>query len=273
MFKTADYQMSAEYLSGILNGFVPETLLILGSGLGFLADQLEDAKYIPYDDIPHFRRSTAPGHAGRLVAGILAGKKVLAMQGRLHLYEGYTPQEIAYPIRVANLLGANKLIITCACGGVNTTYKVGDITVLTDYINLGHGGPLIGFDLNGFPNRFVDMTYVFDRGYLDLAHNTASKENINLKNGVYYYMPGPEFETPAQIKAIRTLGGDLVGMSTVFEVIMARRLNMKVTGFGLVTNMAAGILDQPLTEEEVLVEGKKASDRFSRLLKEFIRSM
>ena len=272
MYTQAEYHEAVDYLQSKLS-FAPEALLVLGSGLGALADELDNRVHIPYEDIPHFKLATAPGHAGQLVAGRLAGRKLLCMQGRLHIYEGYKPADISFPVRVASMLGASRLIITCACGGINTSYNVGDLAMLTDYINLTHTGPLVGMDIIGFDTRFVDMSYAFDREYLALAASKACELGTPLKEGVYFYMPGPQFETPAEIKAARNLGGDLVGMSVVHEVIMARRLGMRVAGFGLVTNMAAGILDTPLTEEEVFTEGQRARKRFGELLRSFVKDM
>jgi len=266
------YQESSNYLKTKIP-FQPEAMLILGSGLGFLADEIEAPIIIPYKEIPHFKTSTAPGHKGCLVAGKLAGKNILAMQGRFHLYEGYTPEESAAPVRVAALLGTKNLILTCACGGVNRNYNVGDLALLTDYINFTHTGPLVGFDISGFDARFIDMGAAYDKDYRKLAKTIAQEKNIPLQEGVYFYMPGPQFETPAEIRAIRFLGGDLVGMSAVHETIMARRNNMRTLGIALITNMAAGILDAPLTEEEVLVEGQKAAKKFSELIKAFIEKM
>jgi len=267
------YEESAAYLRTRLAGAIPQALLILGSGLGFLADEMENTISVPYGDIPYFMQSTAPGHKGRLVVGTLAGRCIVAMQGRLHLYEGYSPEEAAYPVRVAHLLGVNNLLISCACGGVNTSYKVGDLALITDYINLTHKSPLVGFDITGFDTRFIDMSHAYDRDFRELANSIAKEQKIPLHSGVYFYMPGPQFETPAEIRAIRILGGDLVGMSAVHETVMARRLGMRILGLALVTNMAAGILDVPLTEEEVLVEGKKASKMFSGLIKSFVEKM
>ena len=272
MYTQAEYRPAVEYIQARLDS-IPEALLVLGSGLGSLADELEDKIYIHYGDIPHFKISTAPGHAGQFIAGRLAGRKILCMQGRLHIYEGYTPADVSFPVRVASMLGASRLIITCACGGINTGYNVGDLVMLMDYINLTHTGPLVGMDIDGFDTRFVDMSYALDREYIALAESKAQKLGTPLKEGVYFYMPGPQFETPAEIKAARILGGDLVGMSVVHEVIMARRMGMRVVGFGLVTNMAAGILDAPLTEDEIFTEGIKARERFGKLLKLFIQDM
>ena len=272
MYTQDEYRQAVNYIQSRLD-CAPEALIVLGSGLGSLADELEAPTAIPYTEIPHFKSSTAPGHAGRLIAGRLAGRNVLCMQGRLHIYEGYQPGEVSFPVRVAAMLGAARLVLTCACGGVNTGYSVGDLVMLTDHINFTHTGPLVGMDITGFDARFIDMSYAYDREYIALAKAKAETLGISLGQGVYFYMPGPQFETPAEIRAIRALGGDLVGMSVVHEVIMARRMGMRVAGFGLVTNMAAGILDVPLTEEEVIVEGQKAKERFGGLLKLFVEDM
>jgi len=272
MFTPDQYCQGADYIKSKLSS-PPEALIILGSGLGDVARELTNPVRIPYADIPHMRPSTAPGHAGQLVFGQLAGKNVLCMQGRLHLYEGYTPAEVSFLVRVAAMVGAKSLLLTCACGGINQDYRVGDLVMLTDYINMTHTGPLVGMDITGFDARFIDMSQAFDREYIALANKKAHELGISLGSGVYFYMPGPQFETPAEIRAIRNLGGDLVGMSVVHEVIMARRMGMRVAGFALVTNMAAGILDAPLSEEEVLVEGQKAKERFGGLLKGFVGSM
>jgi len=272
MYTLDDYCKSAEYLRAKLSD-IPEALIVLGSGLGDMADEMENPICIPYSEIPNFKVSTAPSHVGQLVAGRLAGRNVLCMQGRLHIYEGYKPAEVAFPVRVAHMLGATKLVLTCACGGVNVDYTVGELVMLKDYINMTHPGPLVGMDVTDFDARFVDMSYAFDRDFITLARSKARKLGISLGTGVYYYMPGPQLETPAEIRAIRTMGGDLVGMSVVHEVIMARRLGMRVAGFALVTNMAAGILDAPLTEEEIFAEGRKAREGFGGLLKAFIGDM
>jgi len=272
MYTLENYREAANYLKSKLD-FVPEALIVLGSGLGQVANELEDSIIIPYSEIPRFKTSTAPSHAGRLVAGRLANRYILCMQGRLHIYEGYTPADVSFPVRVASMLGATRLVLTCACGGVNMGYSVGDLVMLTDYINLTHTGPLVGMDITGFDARFVDMCHAFDREYIALAKAKAHELGTPLGEGVYFYMPGPQFETPAEIKAARILGGDLVGMSVVNEVIMARRVGMRVAGFGLVTNMAAGILDAPLTEDEIFTEGELARERFTGLLKKFVQDM
>jgi purine-nucleoside phosphorylase len=260
------YRQSADYLKERLDGFLPEIFMVLGSGLGFLANELTAPSYIPYSRIPFFKCSTAPGHEGRLAAGKLAGRNVLIMQGRLHVYEGYTPEETAFPVRVAALLGAKICVITCAAGGVNTSYRPGDLALITDTINFTHTSPLVGFDNNDFEHRFIDMSYTFNKKYRDLAKEIAREKDMALQEGVYFYMPGPQFESPSEIRAIRSMGGDLVGMSCVHEAVMARRCAMEVLGIARVSNMAAGVLDQPITQEEVLEEGKKAAANFSKLV-------
>ena len=253
------YCESAEYLRARLGGFRPEVLLILGSGLGSLADTVSDAVAVPYGDVPHMRESTATGHAGRFVAGTLAGRRVLMMQGRLHVYEGYTAAEAAYPVRVARLLGCERLIVTNAAGGVNTSFHVGDLMIITDFIRLAGPNALIGPNIDEFGPRFPDMSHVFDRNYIAVLHEAARSLDEPLRSGVYYYTTGPQYETPAEIRAMRTLGADAVGMS--------------ILGISLITNMAAGVLDQPLSGEEVIAEGERAKERFSRLILAFLERM
>ena len=277
MFQYSDYEESAAYIKVRLNGFAPSYLLILGSGLGALADQMQpldnhEPVFIPYGEIPHFRTSTAMNHAGRFVAGSLGGKPVLAMQGRLHVYEGYTAEEVAYPVLVAKLLGVKSLIVTNAVGAINTAYNVGDLVVLTDFIKLSFPNPLIRKNIPELGNRFCDMTKVFDRPYMQALKKIARDQNITLQEGVYFYTPGPQFETPAEIHAFRTLGADVVGMSTVHECINAVHAGMRILGISLVTNMAAGILDQALSAEEVVKEGDAAKDRFANLLLSFLKA-
>jgi len=273
MFQLSDYQESAGFLKSRLNGFSLEYLLVLGSGLGVLADQVKNAVIVPYGEIPHFKTSTAPGHAGRFVFGELGGKPVMAMQGRMHVYEGYSAEEVAYPVRVAKLLGVNAMIVTNAAGGVNTSYQVGDLVVLNDFIKMGLPNPLIGKNIGEFGPRFCDMSYVFNRGYIQLLKETACEQGITLREGVYFYSTGPQYETPAEIRAFRLLGADVVGMSTVPECIAAAHAGMKILGISLVTNMAAGVLDRPLTEQEVLDEAALAQERFSKLLLGFLEKV
>lgn len=267
------YQESADFIRERLCGRKPQVLMILGSGLGYLGDEVTDAVVISYDEIPHFRASTAPGHEGRLVCGMLAGKCVLVMQGRMHYYEGYTPAEIVYPIRVAKLLGALQMIITNASGGVNEDFCAGDIMLIRDHIKLMGDSPLRGENLDAFGVRFPDMTYAYTPEFFALARNAASQVGIALREGVYFYALGPQYETPAEIRAMRALGADAVGMSTAPEVIAASHLGMKTLGFSLISNMASGILDQPLTSEEVIAAGEEARGRFSSLILECLSNM
>jgi purine-nucleoside phosphorylase len=271
MFTYQSYTESADFIKSRLNGFSPAYLLILGSGLGVLGEQVQDPVYIPYSDIPHFRTSTAPSHAGRFVCGVLGDRPVMVMQGRMHMYEGYTAEETAYPVRVAKLLGAHTLIVTNAAGGINLDYKVGDLVALNDFIRFSFPNPLIGKNIPEFGPRFKDMTHVFDRDYLKLVKEIAGEQGITLREGVYFYASGPQYETPAEIRAFRLLGADVVGMSTVPECICAAHAGMRILGISLVTNMAAGVLDKPLTEEEVIKEAQAAQDRFARLLLAFLR--
>lgn len=261
------YQESAEALRRRLNGFVPQVLLILGSGLGALGDQVESPIVVPYEEVPHMKHSTAPDHKGRFVFGRLAGRNVAVMQGRLHAYEGWSFADAAYPVRVLRLLGAETLIVTNAAGAVNDAFDVGDIMLITDHIKFFAMSPLTGPNVEEFGPRFPDMTHVYTPALQAVARDAAKKLDLRLQEGVYMYFPGPQYETPAEIRAARLLGADAVGMSTVPETIVAAHCGMKVLGFTLCTNMAAGVLDQPLTGEEVILAGKEAAPRFSALVK------
>ncbi|MCD7886824.1 MAG: purine-nucleoside phosphorylase [Clostridiales bacterium] len=266
-FTFADYQTSADYLRGQLGGFVPKVAMVLGSGLGYLAEKVEDPIAVPFYAIPYFRRSTAPGHAGRLVFGKLDGQNVAVMQGRFHHYEGYSFEEVTFPIRVLRLLGAETLIVTNAAGCVNESWEAGDLMLISDHIKLTLDSPLCGPNLPEFGPRFPDSTYNYTPALRDLAHQVAQEQGIPMREGVYLYLPGPQYETPAEIRAARVLGADAVGMSTVPEVIVARHCGMQVLGVTLLTNMAAGILDQPLTEEEVLTAAQEGKEKFSGLVR------
>ncbi len=261
-----DYQRSADVIKDLAGGFVPEVLLVLGSGLGFLGDMCTDAQFISYADIPGFKASTAPGHSGRLVLGTLGGKRVCVMQGRMHYYEGYTMGEITFPIRVARILGAKTLIVTNAAGGVNTSFKTGDIMLITDHIKLFDESPLRGPNITEFGTRFNDMTDTYTLSLRNRALKVAEDLGIELQQGVYMFFPGPQYETPAEVKAARILGADAVGMSTAPEAIAARHSGMDILGFSLISNAAAGVLNQPLSEEEVLETAAAAKDRFSELV-------
>lgn len=247
--------------------------IVLGSGLGDFAKTLKDGTSVPYGDIPGFPESTVPGHAGMWHGGKLHGKRVYLMQGRFHFYEGYDLAEVTLPIRVMAELGVKVLILTNAAGGVNLGYKAGDLMQITDFINLAGQNPLRGPNLDTFGPRFPDMTYAYDRDLAALAHQKAGELGIGLHNGVYCWMSGPCYETPAEIRMARILGADAVGMSTVPETIVARHCGMRVLGLSLITNMAAGVLDAPLDHQEVMAMGEKAKGTFSALLDAILKDV
>ena len=265
-FTYAQYQESADYLAGQLGGFRPRVAMVLGSGLGYLGDIVEDPIIVPYGDIPHFKHSTAPGHKGQLVFGTLRGQKVAVMQGRMHHYEGYSYEEVSYAVRVLRLLGCDTLFVTNAAGGVNLTFKAGDLMLITDQIKIFMESPLRGPNVDEFGVRFPDSSELYTPALRELAKKQARALDIDLKEGVYMYFPGPQYETPAEVRMARLLGGDAVGMSTAPEVITAGHCGMQVLGFTLVSNMAAGVLPQKLSEEEVLEAAAAARDKFSGLL-------
>ena len=241
--------------------------VILGSGLGDYADSIADSKRLPYSEIPGFPVSTVPGHAGMLVCGKLHGKRVVMMQGRFHYYEGYSMKDVTLPVRVMQKMGVKTLIVTNACGGVNLSFAPGDLMVISDMLSLTGVNPLMGPNLDEFGPRFPDMSCVFDKELRALAHETAKTRGFSLREGVYCQFPGPCYETPAEVRMARILGADAVGMSTVPEAIAAAHCGMNVLGFTLCTNMAAGVLDQPLSGEEVIEAGKAAAPRFAALVK------
>ena len=245
----------------------PKIGLVLGSGLGGLADDLADSVRIPYTQIPCFPRSTAVGHVGHMVIGKAGKVHVAAMQGRVHLYEGYTPQQVAFPIRVFGRMGIRAVILTNAAGGINLDYQQGALVVIRDHINLQGQNPLVGENDECFGIRYPDMTMTYWKLYREIAKQEAHKLGLNLYEGIYAGMLGPSFETPAEIRFLRTIGADLVGMSTISEVIAARHLGMKILAISCVTNMAAGILDQILTHEEVLETGERVKGAFTTLLR------
>ena len=270
----ADYRKAADVVAERLGDFQPEVAMIFGSGLGDMADLAENPIVIPYKEIPGFSVSTAPGHKGQLVFGTLAGKRVAVMQGRLHAYEGYTFEEVCFPLRVLRLLGCDKLVITNACGGVNFDFRVGDICLITDHIKFFMDSPLRGKNLDEFGTRFPDATHLYTPRLQEIARNVAKAQGMDLKEGVYMYFPGPSYETPAEIRAIRVLGADLVGMSTVPEVLAAGHAGMEVLGFSLVSNAAAGIVEgATLSEQEVLDAAAAAKERFSQLICDCVEAM
>jgi purine-nucleoside phosphorylase len=251
----------------------PQIGLILGSGLGVLADEIENAVKIPYHEIPEFPVSTVEGHAGQLVYGELQGATVLAMQGRFHYYEGYSFEKVTFPVRVMKALGIEQLIVTNAAGGVNESFNPGDLMIITDHINNMGGNPLIGPNDPSLGVRFPDMTEAYSKRLRNLAKDVAAKLNLKVQEGVYFGNTGPSYETPAEIRMIRTLGGDAVGMSTVPEVIVARHAQMEVLGISCISNMAAGILDQPLTHDEVIETTERVKADFLRFVKAIVAEM
>ncbi|GHV44018.1 purine nucleoside phosphorylase [Spirochaetia bacterium] len=248
----------------------PETGLVLGSGLGALGEKLEDPVIFPYEELPHFLKSTAPGHKGRLIIGGLKGKTVLCMQGRFHYYEGYTMPQITYPVRVMKRLGVKTLVLTNACGGLKKDFSPGDLMLITDHINFMGMNPLIGPNEDDFGPRFQDMTTAYTPALRELARKTAAELGIPLREGVYLGYSGPSFETPAEIRLFQSFGASAVGMSTVPEAIVARQSGLDLLAISCVTNLAAGILDQPISGEEVIEAANKAGGKFIRLLTEII---
>jgi purine-nucleoside phosphorylase len=244
--------------------------LILGSGLGAFADDLEDAEAIPYTEIPGFARPTVEGHAGRLVVGRAGGSVVAAMQGRFHFYEGYTLEEVTFPIRVLGLLGAKSLVLTNAAGGLNNSYEQGALILISDHLNLMGTNPLLGKNDPRFGARFPDMTEVYDREYQEAAIFEAREMGLELRRGIYAALTGPSYETPAEIRMLRLLGADAVGMSTVPEAIVARQMGLRVLGLSCITNMAAGVLDKPINHEEVIETGERVRETFAELLRRVI---
>lgn len=247
--------------------------VILGSGLGDYAEALEDAVKLPYSEIPGFPRSTVAGHAGMWCCGTLYGKRVVMMQGRFHYYEGYGMKDVTLPVRVMQKIGVKTLIVTNAAGGVNLGYHPGELMVIGDIFSMTAQNPLIGPNLDAFGPRFPDMSCAFDKDLRALAHECANEQGFALREGVYAQMTGPTYETPAEIRMLRTLGADAVGMSTVPEVIVARHGGMRVLGISCITNMAAGILDQPLNHAEVTETANRVKGQFRNLLDRIIEKM
>jgi len=245
----------------------PQIGLVLGSGLGAFADELADAVRIPYAQIPSFPRSTAVGHAGQLVVGKAGEVPVAVMAGRVHLYEGYSASEVAFPVRVLGRMGVRVVVLTNAAGGINLEYGQGALVVIRDHINLQGQNPLVGENDERLGPRFPDMSYTYPKSYRGIALEEAKKLSIPPREGVYVALLGPSYETPAEIRYLRTIGADLVGMSTVPEAIAARHMGMSVLAISCVTNMAAGVLDQPLNQEEVLETGRRVMGQFVALLR------
>jgi purine-nucleoside phosphorylase len=249
----------------------PEVCVVLGSGLGGYAETISCAEVIPYKDIPGFPVSTVPGHAGQLVFGQKHGVDIVCMQGRFHCYEGYTPEETVIPLRSLIKLGIKKLLITNAAGGVNTGFEPGDIMIIKDHINFTFLNPLAGPNLDEFGPRFPDMSYAYDKKLISALKDAAQENGIRVRAGIYAMMKGPSFETPAEIRALRLLGADAVGMSSVPEIIAAAHAGISSAAMSCITNMAAGVLDKPLSHEEVMETGRIAADNIKKLIDGFIK--
>jgi purine-nucleoside phosphorylase len=263
----------AEHAARLIRSRIAEDVrvaLVLGSGLGAFADELEGAEAIPYAEIPGFARPTVEGHAGRLVVGKVGGVMVAAMQGRFHFYEGYKLEEVTFPIRVLALLGASSLVLTNAAGGLNNSFEQGSLVLISDHLNLMGTNPLLGPNDTRFGPRFPDMTDVYDREYQDAAIAESHEMGLELRRGIYAALSGPSYETPAEIRMLRLLGADAVGMSTVPEAIVARQMGVRVLGISCITNMAAGVLDRPINHEEVIETGERVRETFAELLRRVI---
>jgi len=244
--------------------------IVLGSGLGAFADELTDSTSIRYDEIPSFARATVEGHAGRLVIGKTNNVTVAAMQGRFHFYEGYSLEEVTFPIRVLKLLGVRTLILTNAAGSLNTEFTPGSLMVITDHINLIGVNPLIGPNDDRFGPRFPDLTSVYARRLQDIVINEANAIGLDMRRGIYAALSGPSYETPAEIHMVRTLGADAVGMSTVPEAIVARHMNLEVIGISCITNLAAGVSNRPVDHSQVIATGERVRAEFTELLRRVV---
>lgn len=272
MLSMEQIQETKQYIQSKLKQ-VPEIGLILGSGLGVLADEIQEPAVIPYNEIPHFPASTVEGHKGQLVIGELRGKMVVAMQGRFHYYEGYSLDTVTFPVRVMAAIGVKSILVTNAAGGVNTHFSPGDLMLIQDHLNMTGRNPLIGPNDQQLGVRFPDMSEAYSKELFGIAEQVAREQGIPIQKGVYAGLTGPSYETPAEIRMLRTLGADAVGMSTVPEVIVARHSGMKVLGISCISNMAAGILPQPLSHEEVMETAENAKEKFLGLVQGIIEKL
>lgn len=263
---------AAQYLRSKI-ALAPEVGIVLGSGLGIYVDQIEERITIPYQDIPHFHRTTVEGHDGRLIFGRVHGKSVVALSGRLHAYEGYPMEDVVLPIRVMALLGVKTLFVTNASGGINPDFHPGDLVMIEDHMNLSGRNPLVGPNLNQLGPRFPDMSEAYPQALRDKLAQAGSQHGITLKSGVYCWLLGPTYETPAEIRMLSRLGGDMVGMSTVPEVIAACHLGIRVAGVACITNYAAGLRPERLNHADVKAVAQKAMSSFATVLTETIASL
>ncbi len=263
------YNTSAQYVKSRID-FEPEIAIVLGTGLGPIAQQIENPVEIPYADIPNFLISTVHSHAGRLVLGTLEGKKVVCMSGRFHYYEGYSFEQLAAPVRLFRLLGAKKTILTNASGAVNVAYRPGDVMIIKDHINLWGASPTRGLNAEEFGSRFFDVSDLYTASLREIAKECAKRTSLTVHEGVYQYFSGPQFETPAEIRAARILGADAVGMSTITEALTAGHCKMPLLGLSLITNMAAGVLSQPISGAEVDETAKRVSQPFQLYFRDIL---
>jgi len=251
----------------------PKIGVILGSGLGSLANQIKNVIEIPFKDIPHFKETKAVGHSGILALGELNGVEVAVLKGRYHYYEGHSLSELTFPVKLLRLLGAKTLIVTNSCGAVNTSFNPGELMVINDHLNLTGNNPLIGDNIEELGPRFPDASQIYSKRLIALAHQKANELQIKLQDGVYAWWTGPSYETPAEIKMIRTLGADAVGMSTVPESLVASHMGMEVLGISCLTNMASGILNQKLSHQEVIDVANDVQESFSKLVTKIIKDI
>ncbi len=257
---------AARFITAKAQGKTPRAAIVLGSGLGGVASAIEDRVEIPYSEIPHFPVSTVEGHDGKLIVGSINGVEVVAMKGRFHFYEGYTMEQVTLPVRVFSLMEVRTLILTNAAGGANPDFGPGSLMIITDHINLMGDNPLIGPNDNRFGPRFPDMTEVYSKDYIASARAVARETGIALAEGVYIALRGPSYETPAEVRMLRALGADALGMSTVPEAIVARHSGLQVLGLSCITNTAAGLAGQEINHAEVMEVGKEAGERLSELI-------
>lgn len=272
-YKYEDFKVSADYLKRIIGDFEPEIAIILGTGLGDYDKRIENAVVVPYADIPNFLVSTAPDHAGKLIFGTIEGRKVCCMSGRFHSYEGYSFKELVIPVRVIKLLNPKLLVLTNAAGAINKSYNVGDIMVIRDHIKLTGTSPLVGENIPEFGPRFFDTSNMYHRDLRKIALDCAKYTSLTIHEGVYFFFGGPQYESPAEIVVARILGGDAAGMSTVTEALTAAHCGLPVLGLSVMTNMAAGVLDQPLTAEEVTETSLRVAEEFAAYFTEILRRL
>jgi len=270
MYNYSNYEESAKFIKEKIGEISPKIAIVLGSGLGILSEDIENKITIKYEEIPNFPVSTVEGHAGELLIGTINGVSIIAMNGRFHYYEGYTLEQVTFPIRVFKLLGIENLILTNAAGGINTNYKPGELIVITDFLSFFSDSTLRGKNIEEFGTRFPDMSEAFNKELSEKLRETIEKHMGVANTGVYAYMKGPNYESPAEIRALRTLGADTVGMSTVPEVIVANHTGIKTVGVSCVTNMAAGVSNEKLSHEEVQKTADMVKFKFKEVIKEFV---